>query len=273
MTEAALDSVDEVHDYKERYVAFLDLLGFKVQVKVAEETPSQWLRLREILALVRDTLCENPAIGMRLTWFSDCIVFSADRSEQGLAEMIQAIETLTCNLLQYDVLVRGGLVAGGAHHGKDFVYGTAVGRAYEMESTCAKWPITLVSLEVLDDARTYSAPLMDWLIEDGADRHFVHYLSRYATYRPKPIYSGMVIMDDPAQRVTDFICRRLNQDAGTVLEKAQWFAAYWNRTVAIEGVFGPIEQGMVPKGTSRGPTLMVRRIVGPARAGPSIPST
>lgn len=271
MTTASLDSVDEVHDYKERYVAFLDLLGFKVQVEEAERTPSEWPRLREILALVRDTLCENPALGMHLTWFSDCIVFSADRTEHGLAEMIQSIDMLTFNLLQYDVFVRGGLVAGGAHHGKDFVYGTAVSRAYELESTCAKWPITLVSQEVLDDAKTYGVSFMEWLIEDETGQHFVHYLRRYAEYRHEPRYPGMVIMDDPAQRVIDFICHRLSRDEGSVLEKAQWLAKYWNRTVAVGGVFGQIAQGIVPKNTSRGPTLMVRRIVGSAM--PSTSST
>ncbi len=271
MSDAIEDKVDEAHDYKERYVAFIDLLGFKVQLIEAEKEPSNWPRLREILALVRDTLCENPTIGMRFRWFSDCIVFSADRTEQGLAEMIQSIDCLTFNLLQYDVLVRGGLVAGGAHHGKHFVYGTAVSRAYEMESKYAKWPITLVSKEVFDDAKTYSVEFMDWLIEDGADRHFVNYLQRYATYRPTPVYSGMVIMERPAQRVIDFICDRLNRDEGSVLDKAQWFASYWNRAVAVAGVFGPIEKGMVPKFNSGGPTLMVRRIVGPARS--STPSS
>lgn len=271
MTEETLDNVDEANDYKERYVAFLDLLGFKAQVEVAEQSQAQaqWARLREILALVRDTLCENPALGMRLTCFSDCIVFSADRTEQGLAEMIQSIDMLTFNLLQYDVFVRGGLVAGGAHHGKDFVYGTAVSRAYELESTCAKWPITLVSQEVLDDAKTYGTQFIEWLIEDVTDRHFVHYLRRYAEYRHEPRYPGMVIMDDPAQRVIDFMCHRLNRDEGSVLEKAQWFAEYWNRTVAAGGVFGQIGQGMVPKDTSRGPTLMVRRIVGSAKSSTS----
>ena len=41
------------------------------------------------------------------------MVVSADRTAPGLWEMFQSIFTLTFNLLQYDVLVRGGLTGGG----------------------------------------------------------------------------------------------------------------------------------------------------------------
>src|SRR5580692_5464230 len=52
-------------------------LGFKAQVERAEENLEQRAKLRDILSLMRDTLCESPAVGMRFTYFSDCIVLSA----------------------------------------------------------------------------------------------------------------------------------------------------------------------------------------------------
>ena len=253
--EEALD------DYKDRYVAYLDLLGFKTQVESAERNPAERVRLRDILALVRDTLCENPLVGARLTYFSDCIVFSADRTDQGLWHMFNSICALTFNLLQYDVFVRGGLVGGGAHHGKDFVYGTAVNRAYELERGCASDPMTLVSQEVFDDAKAYGEPHTKRLLEDSSQRYFVHYLSQYAEYRALPIYAGKVMLDDPGRRIIDFVCQRLNKDTGTVLTKAQWLRDYWNRTVAVQGVFGPIEAGVVERYVSHGPTIIVQRML------------
>lgn len=247
-------------DYTDRYVAFLDLLGFKTQVVSAERDPAKRIRLREILGLVRDTLCEIPSVGMRLTCFSDCIVVSTERTAEGLREIFQSIDILTFNLLQYDVLLRGGLVGGGAHHGKDFVYGTAVTRAWELESQYAKAPITLVSQEIIDDVKTYSEPFEEWLIEDSPQRYFVHYLRRYAEYQREPIYAGKVILDDPGQRVIEFVCQRLNTDTGTILAKAEWLRDYWNRIVAVHGVFGSIEAGMPERHISRGPTTMMRRI-------------
>jgi hypothetical protein len=64
----------ELDAYHERYVAFVDLLGFKVRVEKAEQDLEQRAMLREILSLLRYTLCESPSVDMRFTHFSDCIV-------------------------------------------------------------------------------------------------------------------------------------------------------------------------------------------------------
>lgn len=249
-------------EYEERYVAFLDLLGSKRQVEIAENNLEERKKLGEILVLVRDTLGENPHLGFRRNYFSDCIVLSIKRTPEGLAEMFHAISALTCNLLQYDVLVRGGLTAGGAHHSKDFVYGTAVNRAVVIERHTAKNPMTLLSEEVLEDARKYGPQHTGWLV-DYEGQWFVHYLMQYSLYRHQPIYQGKVILDDPAGRVIDFMCQRLNRDTGSVLAKAQWFQAYWNQTVANQGVFGPIEAGVTERYASRGPMIVYRRMYVP----------
>jgi hypothetical protein len=258
-----VDSGADVDDYQERYVAFLDLLGFKAQVERAEENLEQRAKLRDILSLMRDTLCESPAVGMRFTYFSDCIVLSAQRTRAGLWEMFQSIDLLTFNLLQYDVFVRGGLTAGIAHHSKDFVYGTALIRAYNLERESAGGPMTLVAQEVLADATANGLDFLLWLVEDSPVRYFVNYLRRFAEYRREPRLPGTVVMDDPGQRVINFVCQRLNTDAGSVLCKAQWLQAYWNRTVAKEGVFSAIEPGLAQDYVSSGPTIMMRRAVGP----------
>ena len=254
-------SSESHEDYSDRYVVFLDLLGFKAEVERAEQNPAERQRLHDILKLVRDTLCENPSIHMRLTCFSDCIIFSAERTANGLWEIFASVNSLTFNLLQYNVLVRGGLTAGGAHHGKDFVYGTAVNRAYLLESECAKAPITLISSEVFNDAQAYGEPFMEWIAEDAPERYFVHYLRQYAEYRHEPIYSGKVVLDDPANRIIDFVCQRLNTDIGGVLVKAEWLQSYWNRAVASQGVLGTIEAGVQQRYLSHGPTIVVRRII------------
>lgn len=276
MSQIVESSVD-VDDFQERYVAFLDLLGFKAQVERAERNIEQRVRLREILSLLRDTLCESPSIGLRFTYFSDCIVLSAQRTLAGLWEMFQSIDLLTFNLLQYDVFMRGGLTAGLAHHSEDFVYGVPLIRAYKLESESAGGPMTLVAQEVLGDARTYGPDLLRWLVKDtstcffarywrtirGAargERYFVNYLRRFAEYRREPRLPGEVVMDDPGQRVIHFVCKRLKSDTGSVRSKAEWLQAYWNRTVAKEGVFGTIEPGLAQQYVSSGPTIIERRL-------------
>jgi hypothetical protein len=253
----------EVEDYKDRYVAYLDLLGFKAQVESAERDPAEMAKLREILTLMRDTLGENPLIGLRFKYFSDCIAVSAERTAEGLWEMFQSICTLTFNLLQYDVFVRGGLTAGGTYHGVDFFYGTALSRAVMLEKCARNRPITLVSQEVVDDARRYGDGFLEWLIEDSPGDHFIHYLWQYAAYRPTPRLPGTVNLDDPGRRVIDFVCQRLNRDKDTILAKAEWLQGYWNRTVAVGGMLGSIEAGVTERYISEGPTIVFRRMVAP----------
>jgi len=269
MSEPQAENKQLLGEYKDRYVAFLDLLGFKEQVLKAEADPEERTKLHDVLRLVRDTIGGNPHLGLRLNYFSDCMVVSADRTAPGLWEMFQSIFTMTFNLLQYDVLVRGGLTAGGAYHASDFLYGTAVNRAYEFESRSAQDPLTLVSSEVVEDAKNYSADHFKWLLEDGPQRYFVDYLRWYADYQPTPIYAGKVILDDPGNRVMEFIRQRLNNDTGSVREKAAWFQAYWNRTVSVNGFFGRITAGTTERYVSRGPTIMMRRMYMPNPAKPS----
>jgi hypothetical protein len=63
--------------------------------------------------------------------------------------------------------------------------------------------------------------------------------------------------------IKSFICQRLNKDTGSIREKAEWFQAYWNRTVAVNGFFGRIEAGVTERYNSRGPTTMMRRMYMP----------
>jgi hypothetical protein len=78
------ESEKGVGEYKDRYVAFLDLLGFKAQVECAEHSPAERAKLHDILLLVRDTIGGNPYLGLRFNCFSDCMVVSADRTAPGL---------------------------------------------------------------------------------------------------------------------------------------------------------------------------------------------
>lgn len=244
--------------YADKYVVFLDLLGFKDKVTGADESPTVRQELLGILDILQNTLCDDDNTKMRFTHFSDCIIFSASRTAEGLWQVFTSIEMLACNLLNYDFLVRGGLVAGGIHHDKDFVYGSAVSRAYELERN-ANDPTILVSDEVVADTKIYGAQFSDFLIQDTKGRHFVHYLRSYAEYTNVPLYVGKVLLDDTSKRIIDFICNRLNTHTGDVLKKAVWFQKYWNDTVAARGVFGRIENNVTERDLGHHPTLIVKR--------------
>src|SRR5271169_2786864 len=192
------ESIDTklVNDYCTKYVVFLDLLGFSELVKTSGKDVLERHRLVESLKLVRDTLCENPAINFRFTYFSDCIVLSADHNPQALWQIFQSVEILTCNLLQYDILVRGGMTLGPTHHSEDFVFGTAVTDAYLLERDSARNPVVLLSSEVVNEVEMLGAEFKQWLKEDGEGRYFIHYLMRYAEYT-SAMEIGKVILTYP----------------------------------------------------------------------------
>lgn len=248
--------------YRDGYVGFLDLLGFKNKVVDAEKSEEGRKDLREALRIMAETLCDYPAICSRVTFFSDCIVLSSERTAAGLLQILESIAVLSFNMLQIDVLIRGGLAVGGIHHELDLIYGGALISANNLEKD-ALYPMTLIAEEVAEDASKYGYSSLPLMCEDRTGRRFVHYLLQFVEYswehRQLP---GTVIMEDPAQRVAYFIGRRLNAQEERARSKAEWVRDYWNRTVASKGVFNAIDNAGPGVLASRGPTIIHRRLVG-----------
>jgi hypothetical protein len=255
-------ATDLVNNYPTKYVVFLDLLGFRELVKRSGADVLERHRLVEALKLVRDTLCENPPIDFRFTYFSDCIVISAVHSPHALWQLFQSVEILTCNLLQYDILLRGGLTVGPTHHSRDFVFGTAVTEAYEIECKRAVNPLVLLSPAVVQEVEELGPDFKQWLNGDGPDRFFIHYLMRYAEYSSS-MEVGKVVLTYPAQRVAYFIGKRLKNDHDGVLQKAEWFQRYWNNAVAARGVLPRIDVDSQSTLPANSLTIIKRRLVAP----------
>jgi hypothetical protein len=245
----------------DRYVAFMDLLGFKAEIEAAERDAALWPRIVEVLGIVKGCLSESSWVGMKLSTFSDCIIISTDRTPEALVEMWRSIVVLTSNLLQHDVLVRGGLTAGPALHDEHFVFGSVVNRAYEME--CGKewavFPMTLVARDVQDDVARYGMDASSLFAVDGA-RWFVDFFQGFANHDAAIRHPGTLNLDRPATRIQQFMARRLREHRGRVCEKAEWVAAYWNRRVASVGKFGPIRADLPVVAPLPGPTIIYRAI-------------
>jgi hypothetical protein len=245
----------------ERFVAFLDLLGFTRLVEAAEQGGDQLTRLQDVLRVLSETLCNDPHTGSRFTYFSDCIVITADATRHALLDLFQTIHTLTGNLLQEDVFVRGAVTRGRAFHDDRYVYGTAVSRAVRLEHDVAVHPRTLLSPEVYEYANAGGPDFLRWIEPDGDGHHFIHYLLGFAVSHAQPRLPGTVILDTDAERIRFNISRRLLNHSGSVLEKARWFQAYWNRSVARPGGFPPIEADAGLSEPEGPKTYIVRRLV------------
>lgn len=258
----AIDT-DLANGFPTKYVAFLDLLGFSDLVGRSEADVDERQRLVEALKLLRDTLCENPATDLRFTYFSDCVVISAKQTPQGLWEIFRSLEVLTCNLLQYDILVRGGLTVGPTYHSRDFVFGAAVTQAHELECEYATNPLVLLSSDVVKAVQALGSGYSQWLRKDGPDRFFFHYLIGYAGYSLSRRV-GEVILTYPAQRIAYFVGTRLRNDKDGILKKAEWLQKYWNEAVASQGVLPRIDADSQLVLPPYSVTIIKRRLTGPS---------
>ncbi len=250
-------------DYSEKYVLFIDILGFSAQVVQADTDLEVRKNIIRELQLIRDTLCNNPLTGFIFTHFSDCIVASSNRSAEGLRQMLSSIKWLTLNLLNHGCFVRGGLTVGLLYHDNDLVFGRPFIEAHELEKNVAIYPRTVVSESVLKDINLYGVGYKEHFLEDFDGQYFFNYMTDYRDYTPNNFRPGTVILDYSANHIINHIHSKLNQFEGRPLEKAIWFQNYWNKEVASQGVFPRIEKdngGVLLEGS---PTIIKLRVVAP----------
>lgn len=143
-------STAESPQFEDRFVAFIDILGFKGMVAAAERDGG--VALADILALVDrldlsnfesslrrgECVCPgsariDPNGGFVATQASDCVVISTEVSPFGVAQMIAACWRVSVGLLGFGALCRGFLTRGSLFHTKTRLVGTAYQRAYQQE--------------------------------------------------------------------------------------------------------------------------------------------
>ena len=227
--------------YRVKYVAFVDMLGFSRLVRAAVGDADLQAKIVEVIERLKNTATNNPHIGLILTYFSDCVVLSSDRTPAGLFEMLHSIKAIAENLLVEDVLIRGGLTLGDIHHDGQFMFGPAMLEAYDMERCEANNPTVLVSDGVVGDIRAAGLEVFLVSDEDDPERRYLHYLLDFSLYDPTP-RNGLMVRDGPAKLVRHYIASRLKHDTGSVRDKAVWLERYWNRTVAVAGVLGHVDR-------------------------------
>jgi len=154
-----------MHQYEERHVAFIDILGFSSLVNRAEEDSN----LLEKLASVLEEQKMYSEIGQkmddfgnkdpqsffknmfRMSTFSDNIVISTKNNPIGLG-LITTLSTIICNrLLHQGIFTRGAISKGKLIHTNTIVLGAGLIRAYELEKTAAIYPRILINESIVRD--------------------------------------------------------------------------------------------------------------------------
>jgi hypothetical protein len=138
--------------FDDKFVAFIDILGFKNLVAAAEA--GNGIQLADLLDLTAKlsasseqaelkaygpTVCPQSSyvrsdLSFRSTQISDSVIVSAEVSPAGAANFIGRCWGITVRLLNSGVLCRGYITRGSIFHTDTQVIGTAYQRAYQRES-------------------------------------------------------------------------------------------------------------------------------------------
>lgn len=140
------------HEFQEKFVAFIDVMGFKAMVEAAERGEGRTVgEVREILDQLADVrnvdnirrhgpmVCPcSPRVrhdlAFEVTQISDCAVASAEISPAGLINLVSHCWGAVIMLLTKGVMVRGYLTRGMLIHDGNLLMGTGYQTAYQREA-------------------------------------------------------------------------------------------------------------------------------------------
>ena len=141
---------------QDKFVAYLDLLGFKSKVNSLEGSGksglSQLLELCSKLSqrahatgiakygplICPESQCISRNLDYEVTQVSDCAVISVEVSPAGIANLLHHASSCVLGLLTKGAMVRGYITRGSIYHRDNQFIGTGYQRALEMENeVCA----------------------------------------------------------------------------------------------------------------------------------------
>jgi hypothetical protein len=164
--------------YRQRLVAFIDILGFSERIKATKGKANEVAKIADCLKEhVRGDEEERRAIyggrwtddghddfeygllaeqtaaaDFRQSTFSDNIVMSVEPVDEGLSHLASQCSHMIVQLMKQGLYCRGGLALGDLLHEPtdNVVFGPAMIEAYDIERTIAGFPRVVLSGDVVD---------------------------------------------------------------------------------------------------------------------------
>lgn len=200
-----------IEGYENRFVAFLDILGFKnliYKIESEQKESSDFNRVRSILNFLHeesiesngqhdlpiyvkegDSLIEKELGDPRISYISDCVIISTESSFDGFKSLCNKLTKFSTDIACDGVFVRGAITYGKIYHHGPMLFGSAYQRAYELESKTAIYPRIIIDDNIFNflKERNGEFPLNKYAITKGSDA--VSYLANYPL-NYFPYYTG-----------------------------------------------------------------------------------
>ncbi len=152
---------ENLMEYEECYIAFMDLLGFKnrIEKKTCEEILKIYDKMKvpwKRVIFNDDFLCNEGIIKAKV--MSDSICFYVDVKEiNGLYGLIMACMLFQIKLANFDepIFVRGAVVKGKIYAKEDVMFGPGLTKAYLLEEKSAIVPRIIMLKQVADEMKVF----------------------------------------------------------------------------------------------------------------------
>jgi len=203
-----------IEGYENRFVAFLDILGFKELIfKIEDEGEecADFKRVRSVLNFLNeesvesngqhdlpiyeqkeDHILEKELGDPRISYISDCIIISTENTFDGFKSLCNKLTKFSTDIACDGIFLRGAITHGKIYHHGPMLFGSAYQRAYKLESESALHPRIIVDDIVFEElsARKGEFPLNDHAIVKDKDE--VSYLANFPfKYHPQYIPSWL----------------------------------------------------------------------------------
>jgi hypothetical protein len=197
---------------EERFVAFIDILGFKGIVKSIElnnnENNPDLKRIKSILNFMNEEtfdpnysadlpvyvekdggLIELELGDPKLTYVSDCLIISSEPTLDGFKALSRKIHKITSDLAFDGVFCRGAITKGKLFHHDKVIFGSSYVKAYKLEEEKADFPRVIIDPDIIDffDITNEKMPLSAMFYGKDIDGF---YYQRYWTWQLFPPYIG-----------------------------------------------------------------------------------
>ncbi len=235
-----------IENYGNRFVAFIDILGFKSIVENTENDTSEYIRIKNVLnyiAGVRTDNYQGPlakyGILKEISVFSDSIVisYSQDISIGGsLFHILLDLIFLCLDLLNANIFVRGAVTHGKMYHDEKVCFGPAMIDAYQKEEKIAVYPRIIIDAKAIEMGIKYHGQsntpeweceyLANIISQDKDGQFFLDYLSQIQEFDSTEAYINYM------RRIKNYITMNLSKEYDSkIQEKYLWFAEYYNKAL------------------------------------------
>ena len=216
-------------------VAFVDILGSSEEMKRDPQNALNTVHNAYDDALeIYNTIFKLHRDNVQVRIFSDNIVLSCPCKKIGLEKAFHLILVLSAliqeKLLHYSMLSRGGIARGDFFNDKVMIWGNALVKAYNLESTVAIYPRIIIHPDLISSVSYFekkskndSYDIVNWIAQDQDGLCFVDYFN--SKLMRDPLYMLIVFIEDNEKRQAN------NMDNLKVAQKIIWHGNYLKNKV------------------------------------------